>query len=561
MKTGERCKTILWGMGLGGMALIVCSLLIPFSVRADTAEPTVPAVPVVEEIAQNLVGAKLRDVPDVLEALEATRSPQILPLFHAMLNGQLYYRKSDQKIVIAEQQSDKSYQLTDALTASPLGAAEKAQIKKIRVNNRLRSHLRAAIARLSLVSEDQRTRLEAVSAMLEKPNAQSTALLLETKQQETDPEVLQKIELALALADIHSDDENKRTAALEVMSGSLEPAVRNAVLARLETNADGTFVEPNDQIRARASAVLESIESQIRFYGFLEQIFFGLSMGSVLLLIATGLAITFGVMGVINMAHGELIMLGAYTTYVVQLLMPGYIDYSIFVAIPAAFIVAGSVGVLIERGVIRFLLGRPLETLLATFGVSLILQQSVRTIFSPLNRQVATPSWMSGSLEINAVLSLTYNRLFIIIFALMVFTALLVILKRTSLGLYVRAVSQNRDMAKAMGVRSEWVDAMTFGLGSGIAGLAGVALSQLTNVGPNLGQSYIIDSFMVVVFGGAGNLWGTLVGGSTLGVTNKFLEPLTGPVLANILVLIFIILFIQVRPRGLFPQKGRAADT
>jgi urea transport system permease protein len=310
----------------------------------------------------------------------------------------------------------------------------------------------------------------------------------------------------------------------------------------------------------KAIEIKQGIDGKVKFYGFIEQLFFGLSLGSVLLLVATGLAITFGVMGVINMAHGELIMLGAYTTYVIQLLMPNHIEYSILIAIPAAFIVSGLVGIAIERGVIRFLHGRPLETLLATFGISLILQQAVRSIFSPLNRQVESPQWLSGSLEINSVLSITYNRLYIFIFALVVFLVLQLILKKTSLGLHVRAVAQNRNMAKSMGIRTEWVDAMTFGLGSGIAGIAGVALSQLTNVGPNLGQAYIIDSFMVVVFGGVGNLWGTLVAGFTLGVTNKFLEPVTGAVLANILVLVFIILFIQKRPRGLFPQKGRAAE-
>ena len=278
------------------------------------------------------------------------------------------------------------------------------------------------------------------------------------------------------------------------------------------------------------------------------------------MLAGIGLAITFGVMGVINMAHGELIMIGAYTTYVVQLLMPNHIEYSLFVAIPAAFVVSGLVGIAIERGVIRFLYGRPLETLLATFGISLVLQQAVRSIFSPLNRSVETPSWMSGSIEINPVLALTESRLYIIFFCLFVFFALSMIMKRTRLGLQVRAVSQNRAMARAMGVRSEWVDAMTFGLGSGVAGVAGVALSQLTNVGPNLGQAYIIDSFMVVVFGGVGNLWGTLVAGLSLGLANKVMEPWAGAVLAKILVLVFIILFIQKRPRGLFPQRGRAAE-
>jgi urea transport system permease protein len=245
---------------------------------------------------------------------------------------------------------------------------------------------------------------------------------------------------------------------------------------------------------------------------------------------------------------------------VVQQLMPNHIGASIFVAIPAAFLVAGLFGVLIERGIVRFLYGRPLETLLATFGVSLLLQQLVRDVFSPNNRPVETPQWMAGSLQINDVLAITYSRLYIIVFTLAVFALLLAVLKRTRLGLEVRAVSQNRGMAKAMGIRTEWVDAMTFGLGSGIAGVAGVALSQLTNVGPNLGQSYIVDSFMVVVFGGVGSLWGTLTAGTSLGVVSKLLEPGVGAVLAKILVLVFLIVFIQRRPRGLFPQKGRAAE-
>jgi urea transport system permease protein len=314
-------------------------------------------------------------------------------------------------------------------------------------------------------------------------------------------------------------------------------------------------------MRGCVRRALNAIELKLGLYRLIETLFFGLSLGSVLVLAAIGLAITFGVMGVINMAHGELIMLGAYTTYVIQLLMPNHIDLSLFIAVPAAFMVSALFGIAIERGVIRFLYGRPLETLLATFGVSLILQQLVRTIFSPLNRSVFTPAWMSGSLEINSALSLTYNRLYIMVFGLLVFFALLVILKKTTLGLQVRAVAQNRAMAKAMGVRTEWVDAITFGLGSGIAGVAGVALSQITNVGPNLGQAYIIDSFMVVVFGGVGNLWGTLVGGLSLGVANKFLEPYAGAVLAKILVLVFIIIYIQKRPQGLFPQKGRAAES
>lgn len=362
------------------------------------------------------------------------------------------------------------------------------------------------------------------------------------------------MDLALAMnTAAHSNKPLERVAAIEKLGESQRGEVRN-LLNRLK--ADNTQPE----VQAAAVEALKKIKFKSDLYGMVDTLFFGLSLGSVLLLASIGLAITFGVMGVINMAHGEMMMLGAYTTYVVQLAMPNHIDESLWVAIPAAFVVAAAAGVLIERCVIRFLHGRPLETLLATFGISLALQQAVRTVFSPLNRQVQAPSWMSGSVQINPDLSITLNRLCILAFALIVFFALQLVLKKTSLGLNVRAVSQNRNMAKSMGIKTDRVDAMTFGLGSGIAGIAGVALSQLTNVGPNLGQSYIIDSFMVVVFGGVGNLLGTLVAAFTLGVANKFLEPVTGAVLASILVLVFIILFIQKRPKGLFPQKGRAAE-
>jgi urea transport system permease protein len=316
----------------------------------------------------------------------------------------------------------------------------------------------------------------------------------------------------------------------------------------------------DEETRAAAQLALNGIVQRVAFYELVQTAFFGLSLGSILVLAAIGLSVTFGIMGVINMAHGELMMLGAYTTYVVQQLMPNAIGASLFVAMPAAFLIAALVGIAIERGIVRTLYARPLETLLATFGVSLVLQQTVRTIFSPLNRSVITPPWLSGSVVIVPGLEITLNRLYILLFSLLVFGALLLVLRYTRFGLEMRAVMQNRPMARAMGIRTERVDALTFGLGAGIAGLAGVALSQLTNVGPNLGQAYIVDSFMVVVFGGVGSLWGTLVGGLSLGVASKLIEPAAGAVMAKIFVLLFLIVFIQKRPRGLFPQKGRAAE-
>jgi urea transport system permease protein len=360
--------------------------------------------------------------------------------------------------------------------------------------------------------------------------------------------------------EVDSDDQDKRLNAISVLSNSLIPEVRVKLAELIRQNESGEFIESDKSVRVAATNALKKIDEDISFYGTLENVVFGISTGSILILIAIGLAITFGVLRVINMAHGELMMLGAYTTYAVQQLIPEHIALSIFIAIPLAFLVSAFVGILIERFVVRYLQGRPLDTLLATFGVGLILQQLVRSIFGPNNRPVETPAFMSGSLEFNPIFALTYNRLYIFIFTIIVFVTLVLILKKTRLGLQVRAVSSNRSIAKAMGVRSEWVDALTFGLGSGIAGMAGVALSQVTNVGPNLGQQYIIDSFMVVVFGGVGSLSGTFTSGSILGLLTKFLESWYGAVIASIMVLIFIILFIQKWPRGLFPQKGRAAE-
>ena len=512
-------------------------------------------------LSQQLIAAKLKGVQPILIRLEKIDDPRVITMFDAMLTAKLYYLKSSKQLVIASQNTNNHYYIKELTSGKVLGEKTRKEITKVKSNNKIRRFLRASLARITLFSEQPALRQAAVVNMLKSINADSVALLKQAREQETQADILALIDTALALHDLQtSDDMAVKLLSIDALQDSLQPAVRNALIALVAALDVPPRQESRLLLSIKAQAALDGIESKIQFYNFLETLFFGLSLGSVLLLTAIGLAITFGVMGVINMAHGELIMLGAYTTYVVQLLMPGHIEYSILVAIPAAFIVSGAVGIGIERGVIRFLHSRPLETLLATFGISLILQQAVRSIFSPLNRQVETPHWMSGSLEFNPVFSITFNRLYILLFALLVFVSLLLILKKTALGLKVRAVSQNRDMARAIGIRAEWVDAMTFGLGSGIAGLAGVAISQLSNVGPNLGQAYSIDSFMVVVFGGVGNLWGTLGAGVSLGMANKFLEPETGAVLANILVLIFIVLFIQKRPRGLFPQKGRAAE-
>jgi urea transport system permease protein len=504
--------------------------------------------------------ATYADKAILVERLSQSGHPSVRAVLTALMEDRLYFRNSDQRIFIAKSSEGDPLALIDPLTLKSAGSAPAADLTAIGTNNSLRHVLRTTVARYGLSSPDVAVRLDAAREMLRSLDDETIALLRERSAVETNSSVKKAIATCLAMAALGSQDPQERLRAISSLRDSVSQDVRNRLALMLDKSADGSYAESNEKVRRAASDAVQAIDGHRGFYSGIETLFFGLSLGSVLVLVAIGLAITFGVVGVINMAHGELMMLGAYTTYVVQMIMPGHIGISVLVAIPAAFVVAGLAGVLMERTIIRFLYGRPLETLLATFGVSLILQQLVRSIFSALNRSVVTPDWMSGSLRLNDALTITYNRLYIVIFTLLVFSLSLLVLKRTRIGLEIRAVSQNRAMAKAMGIRTEWVDAMTFGLGSGIAGIAGVALSQLTNVGPNLGQSYIIDSFMVVVFGGVGNLWGALIGGASMGIVNKLLEPYAGAVLAKIFVLVGLILFIQTRPRGLFPPAGRSAE-
>ncbi len=537
-------KTLSWG----GQLLLLLALWVAVPARAQSPKDA-GFLSTLGELRE----ASYDDKAKIIEQISQSGHPSVRAVLTALMDQRLYFRNSDQKIFIAKAADVDPLNLIDPISLKSAGTAASDSLSQIGTNNSLRRVLREAVARYSLSSPKVAVRLEAAREMSKSLNAATVPLLQQRLAVETNSGVRKEIAEALALAALDSQDSRARLDAVATLGQSVSQDVRN----RLALMNDS---EKDESVKQAAAAAVRSIDHWRTFYSGIQTLFFGLSLGSVLVLIAIGLAITFGVMGVINMAHGELMMLGAYTTWVVQQAMPGHIGISILVAIPAAFIVAGLIGVLLERTVIRFLYGRPLETLLATFGVSLILQQTVRSIFTALNRSVITPEWMSGSLRLNDALEITWNRLYIVIFTLIVFTLVQLVLKRTRLGLDIRAVSQNRAMAKAMGIKTEWVDAMTFGLGSGIAGVAGVALSQLTNVGPDLGQSYIIDSFMVVVFGGVGNLWGSLIGGTSMGVVNQLLEPWAGAVLAKIFVLVALILFIQARPRGLFPQKGRAAE-
>ena len=508
--------------------------------------------------AENLSAKKYSEKQNALEKLVSTYPKKSASILEAVLDSRLYYIRATKEIVFIEKSAD-SYVLFDIETEKTIATVPKSKIKKITLNNKLRRYVKNELAELSLYHKNPEKRLRAVQALLKNITPKRKAMLEDALNNENKSNIQKILKTGIAMAELDHPDIEKQIQAASFLSGTLQRDAQTLLVKKLDSLV-ATETENQKTLKSTLENTLQKTNRNVFINQQVENALFGLSLGSVLFLAAVGLAITFGVMGVINLAHGEMIMLGAYTTYVVQLLMPNYIDLSIIVAIPAAFIVAGLFGIVIERTIIRYLYGRPLDTLLATFGLSLILQQLVRSVFSPLNRAVATPSWMSGSLSINPSLSVTYNRIYIIIFSVIVLAVLFLMLKKTVYGLHMRAVTQDRNMAKAMGIKSNWIDALTFGLGSGIAGMAGVALSQLTNVGPNMGQAYIVDSFMVVVFGGVGNLFGTFLGGLTLGVANKFLEPAFGAVLAKILILVFIILFIQKRPRGMFALKGRAAE-
>jgi urea transport system permease protein len=550
------CRKFLKGFTkrwLAVLALILVSTVSTPSLLADTAPATT-----MQEIEALLAKNTFDDTETAIGKMAELRSTTALDVLSHMIKRDIYLRASDNRPVIAVE-NDDGYHARSIDGKEDFGVVDVSEMEKLRLKNSLRRAIREAMATLRLYSEDPKVRMSALKEMQKNITIENLPELQQVLATESHPGVKAALQTAINLAEIGSPDSTARLKAAEALGNKTSPLVKNRLALLLQKDSDGRFTEPDASVRKAATKSIAAIDGRLQLVHLGETVFFGVSLGSVLLLSAIGLAITFGVMGVINMAHGELMMIGAYTTYVMQLLLPNDIGIALMLSIPAAFIVSGLFGIAIERGVIRFLYGRPLETLLATFGLSLILQQLVRNIFSPLNRSVSTPEWMSGSMQINDALSLTLNRMYIVVFALVVFAILMLVMKKTLLGLQVRAVAQNRQMARAMGVRTSWVDALTFGLGSGIAGVAGVALSQLTNVGPNLGQAYIVDSFMIVVFGGVGNLWGTLVGAMSLGVANKFLEPWSGAVLAKILVLVFIILFIQKRPLGLFPQKGRTS--
>jgi urea transport system permease protein len=528
---------------VAALVLAVISFLIPAAPASAQA---------LDEALRRLAADSFSETEAGITAAAASGDARGVVLLEALQDARLFVDPESKRVYVRS----SAGAITDAATGAA-ASVPAANLKVVRLNNRLRRSIEAALGGMTLLAPDPGRRYEAAQAVFRSRDAALLPVLETAIAKETVGWVkaaLERARAAVILTQDSASEQAKLDAVAVIKAGGDQDAL--GLLSGLPANTP-----PAVASAAKSAAVL--IQGRLAMWSSAQDVWYGLSLGSVLLLAAIGLAITFGVMGVINMAHGEMVMLGAYTTFVVQELIrqnnPALFDYSLLIAVPLAFAVAGGAGIVIERTIIRFLYGRPLETLLATWGLSLILQQAVRTAFGPSNREVGAPSWMSGAFQVGQI-SVTYNRLWIICFTLGVFVALLAMLRFTRLGLEMRAVTQNRAMAASMGIRTGRIDALTFGLGSGIAGIAGVALSQIDNVSPNLGQSYIIDSFMVVVFGGVGNLWGTLVGAFTLGIANKFLEPYAGAVLGKIAILVLIILFIQKRPRGLFALKGRAVE-
>jgi len=505
-----------------------------------------------EDAVAKFANDEFSDTEEAIGAVAGSGNPLAFPIISALQDGRLSADPDSKKVYISQEDG----KIIDAATGAVVDKLPE-NAAAVRLNNRLRRSVEAALGGLTLLSPDPNKRIAAAQSVFKSHDENLLPVIDGALAKETNKAAKAafiEARAAVLLYKSDSTDVEKLDAIAVIKARGDQEAL--ALLTGLGSD------QPPIIAKAVTGAI-SSIQSTLAVWSAVQNAWYGLSLGSVLLLAAIGLAITFGVMGVINMAHGEMVMIGAYTTFVVQEVIrtrsPDLFDYSLLIAVPLAFLVAGGIGVLIERTIIRFLYGRPLETLLATWGLSLVLQQAVRTMFGPTNREVGNPSWMSGAFELGQI-TITYNRLWILCFTLAVFVVLLAMLRFTALGLEMRAVTQNRRMAASMGIATSRVDALTFGLGSGIAGIAGVALSQIDNVSPNLGQSYIIDSFMVVVFGGVGNLWGTLVGAFTLGIANKFLEPVAGAVLGKIAILVLIILFIQKRPRGLFALRGRAVE-
>ena len=528
-------------------ALVLLAIFAPLPAQAalDAA--------IVNRLASNDSDQKVA----AIAKLGVLANPDSIALLKA-LRDETVYVTAEGRVLIADAEGHAVDPVTGEKLTLPDGA------DNLTINNRLRGALDAAGSGLQLLSPDVAVRRAGAAALQQAADVEQLPLIQRALAVEKDAATHEALAMTAAMLELKSPDASVRRGAAERLADSSSASMRPLLAALAEADAKGRYSEPDPTVRAAAAAALKSVDGRVKRAEYLGNAFYGISLASILLLAALGLAITFGLMGIINMAHGELLMIGAYSTYLVQSAFrnwfPAALEWYVIAALPVAFVVSGAIGMALERSVIRWLYGRPLETLLATWGISLILQQAVRSIFGAQNVEVSNPLWMSGGITVLGGVDLAWNRIVIVVFAMLVVLLVWVLLNRTRLGLFVRAVTQNRRMADCVGVPTGRVDMLTFGLGSGIAGLGGVALSQLGNVGPDLGQNYIVDSFMVVVLGGVGQLAGTVIAALGLGEANKFLEPVAGAVLAKIMILVVIVLFIQKRPQGLFALKGRSVD-
>lgn len=556
---------VIWFvLGLPGVAVGQNGIAVP-DAESDSATARVPEpepTGMSEETAQVVAAfatSRWQEIRDAILALSDLGDADALPVLKALQDRRLYY--DDEGGVFMEHPEDGG--LVNAVTGDRVDR-EGLSLSQPPLTNPIRRSLRPVIGQLQIVSDDPRLRLAAAGELADRPQADMLPRLQEALETESNAEIARLLRIAVARLQLDDDDPQVRLEAIETVARVRSSRLKASLERFLAVDADGAYREPDSAVRDAAAEAIAAIEGRQRFASLVSDLVYGLSMGSVLLLAALGLAIIFGLMRVINMAHGELLMIGAYTTFMVQNLFsqfaPQFFNFYLIASIPAAFIVTGAVGIFMERSVIRFLYARPLETLLATWGISLIMMQTMRNIFGAQNVRIVSPEWFSGSVQLMQGVSLSTSRVGVVLFAFFVVGLVWFLMTRTRLGLEVRAVMQNREMAAAMGVSAHRVDMWTFGAGAGVAGLGGVALSQIVNVGPELGQAYIVDSFMVVVLGGVGNILGSVFSALGLGVFSKFLEPATGAVLAKIILFAAIIIFIQWRPQGIFALKGRSAE-
>lgn len=496
-------------------------------------------------------------------------------LMIALFNGELYLKNGALVIVGDLREDDYGDSLAPLYTAYPQRQpipnadgnpliAPLIDLEEIDSNRRIRALIQPYLTRMEIFHPDPVKRRIAAETLGNRGGPGAIPTLRAALEKEADSSIQNLIRVALGKRELTSENPDIRLKAAKTLRELDNTFVLSFLRGRVEPDANGAIAEPHPAVQSEIRKTIQWLETLEQILVVIQTTFVGISLGSILILIGLGLAVIYGQIGIINMAHGEFMMVGAYFTFIVQnicliVLPPAYIDLFFLLSLPIAFLAAGSMGLLVETAVIRHLYNRPLESLLATWGISLILIQLARTIFGDLTA-VKLPQILSGGFEVAPQVILPYNRLFIIGFTCLILIALIALFFKTRFGLRLRAVTQNREMSACMGIPTRRVDAIAFFVGTGIAGVAGWAMTLIGNVVPNMGQTYIVDAFLVVVVGGVGKILGAVVAGLGIGISNKIIEPFAEAVYAKVLILGLIILFLQLRPTGIFPAKGRRED-